>query len=204
MSDLQLYNLTLPDDVKIFTVPRANICRWDKEFFVCDIGADANQVQRQYLFYERWFKLHCGLGRSGAFVPEAMTSTAFHVTCCTPFWSIGMVGYTTGLIVDIAVAADGRQHTVTGLEHLEAAVVRGWVTQAERDCAMRGFEEALKLVQAGHLLWFMDQTQPLSHLAPVVELPPPIHKRLGRVPLMHRDMRRRYFGHRLAPNATLP
>ena len=113
-----------------------------------------------------------------------------------------MVGYSANLIIDIAVAADGKQHSVTGIENLEAALIRGWITQAERDGAIRGFEEALKMVQAGHLLWYMDQTQSLTRLAPFQELPPPKTKRLGRVPLMHRDMRHRYFGHRLAPDAT--
>ena len=202
MSDLQLYNLTMPDEVKIFTVPRANICRWDNEVFVCDIGDDADHVLRHYLFYDKWIRIHCGLNRSGAFVPETALGTAFHVTCCTPFWTIGMVGYVADLMIDIAVGADGKQHTVSGLENLEAALIRGWITQAERDGAMRGFEEALKMVQAGHLLWYMDQTQSLTRLAPYQNLPTTIKKRLGRVPLMHRDMRHRYFGHRLAPNAT--
>jgi len=202
LSDLLLYNLTLPDDVKISSVPRENICRWDKEVFVCDIGDAADHVQRYYLFYNKWFRLHCGLNRSGAFVPESPLGTAFHVTSCTPYWTIGMVGYSANLIIDIAVAADGKQHSVTGIENLEAALIRGWITQAERDGAIRGFEEALKMVQAGHLLWYMDQTQSLTRLAPFQELPPPKTKRLGRVPLMHRDMRHRYFGHRLAPDAT--
>jgi hypothetical protein len=202
LSDLLLYNLTLPDDVRIDTVPRDNICRWDPEIFVCDIGSETDHVERSYLFYNRWFRIRCSLNRSGAFVPESPLGTAFHVECCAPYWTIGMVGYSVDLLIDIAVAEDGKQHTVSGIEQLEAALIRGWITQFERDGAMRGFEEALKIVQAGHLLWFMDQIQPLTRLAQHHESAPPLVKRLGRVPIMLRAMRHRYYGYRLASNAT--
>ncbi len=192
----QFFNLHLPSDLRAWTVPIRGIRRWDDEIQVADILFGPDLVLRHYAFYHRWFEVNCSLSLKGQFVVEnGPIDWSFNIDICTPFFSIGINGYSVDLCLDVLVGPDGKQFHIKDEEEFAKAFSLGWFTQEEQAGALGGLEELRTLIEGGDLLCFLSDICPFQP-APVPQ-PPMRRADPSEVPLLHAQTRHRFFGKRL-------
>ena len=190
-SVLYYHDYHVPDDVCVFTVPATGVRRRDHQALVYDVRI-GDAVLRHYAFADRWFAVNCSLDRDGRFISEpGPIAWTFNCDIATPIIWHGEAVYHVDLALDVLVAADGREHVVIDAEDFAVAVQRGWFTTAEQQGARRGLADVLDIITNGGLLPFLDAVYPFGPAADAPSQPPPAHKTLAEVPLLHLAARAR-------------
>lgn len=173
---LLYHDLHLPDEVRVFTVPHANIRRWTDDLLVYD-GLIGDLVLRHYAFADRWFVINCTLDRRGGFVAEpGPIAWSFNCDLCTPPRWDGDACFLVDLVLDVLVAPDGRQYFVKDEPEFAAAVAHGWLTAAEIAGARHGLADLLAIITTTGLVPFLDAICPFQPL-PEAVAPPPMQRR---------------------------
>src|SRR5687767_3122138 len=85
MSFLRHYNLKLPDEVAVFSVPTEGICCWNSSALVYDVAIGAGSgfataYLRHYSFFDRWYAVNVSLDAEGRFLTETNHRVGFDFT----------------------------------------------------------------------------------------------------------------------------
>jgi hypothetical protein len=191
---LLAYNLCLPNEVCIFSVPRAGIRRWDDAVVVYDVRI-GDRLLRHYSFARRWFVINCTLDLEGGFLAEpGPIDWCFNCDISSPHLVQDGVIYTVDLALDVLVAPDGRQHVVVDQDEYDEAVRHGWLTAGEQAGAQHGLAELLSIIRADGLAPFLSVICPFQPGTDLEPQPPPGFCQLDEVPPFGLAARRRRHG----------
>lgn len=192
-------NYHAPDEVRLFTVPRRGVRRWDQQALVYDVRVGEDRVLRHYSFPDRWFEVNCSLDLAGRFVTERHHGVDWCFNCdlSTPTaWDATGI-YNMDLWLDVLVEPDGRTHAVIDEDDFAEAIRHGWLTPAEQAGARQGLADLLATIRGQGLLPFLEQVCPFEDVVDC-DAPPP-WQRLSPAgfPLYDQATRDQFWGRRI-------
>jgi hypothetical protein len=171
-ADVLHYDLHLPDEVRMFTVPAPGVRRWDAEAVVYDVRL-GDAVLRHYAFTDRWFAVNCTLDLEGGFVVESgPVDWCFNCDIATPLVRSGGNLYGIDLFLDVLVAPDGYRHAVKDEDEFGRAEAAGLLTPAEAVGARIGLDDLLGIVRGPGLTSFLSVVYPFGDVGDAPSSPP--------------------------------
>lgn len=194
MDALLFHNLHLPAEVRVFTVPHADIRRNDHEALVYDVCVGPGAVLRHYSWAHRWFEVNCTFSCGGDLVEaDGPVRWAFNCDISTPHLIVGGAAYNVDLELDVLVSADAAQYAVTDRADFIDAVDRGWMDAEEARRAEQGLDELLAMIRNGSFRPFLESVCPFSTLQASATQPPAQRRPLDEVPLLQSAGRRAWL-----------
>lgn len=184
------HQLHPPDEVRVFTISKAAVRRFDDEVLVFDLRY-GHLGFRHYSFARRWYAINCTRDLDGRAVNESSAAGPFSFNCdvSTPMRRAGDGVYEVDLELDVLVQADARTHVVTDRDRFERAVRAGWIAPHERAGAEAGLAELIELVTTGHLEEWLASMQAFDDFTHRPRGTPHEVVPLSRVPILARARR---------------
>jgi hypothetical protein len=201
---LSSFNLHLPDEVRIFTIPEEGVLLWNDAAQVYEVGGEEGMVLRHYSFYHRWFEVNVSLDSMGRFITEpGPIDWTFNIDICTPCFSIGPNLYNVDLCLDVLAGPDGVSYVVTDEDQFAEEVAAGWITETEAAGAREGLRRLLGIIEEGSLISFLDALVPFEIKRRNV--PPSSMKKvsLSEAPVLSLPERAAHFGRRYSSEAEI-
>jgi predicted RNA-binding protein associated with RNAse of E/G family len=191
--DILFYNFHLPDDVRLFTTPRAAVKRWDSSVIVYDVRI-GDGFLRNYAFTDRWFEVNCVFDLDGRLRPEAgPVDWAFNCDICTPSIVQTSGVYNVDLFLDILVAPDGKTFALVDENDFAEARIKGWLTSSEIAGARLGVDDLVGIIRDGGLRPFLERILPFDSVLDSAPQGPPRKFTIEDVPEFQFDERLRLW-----------
>lgn len=186
MPFLRHYNLKLPDEVAIFTIPTEGIRCWNRSVLVYDVAIGrgssfATGYLRHYSFSDRWYAINVSLDPDGCFLTESNPRVGFDFTFnCDIATLMTQEGEDivarVDLELDILAASDGRTFIVKDEEDFDRSVSMGWITPEEIPAAQQGLADLQTILQTTGLIPHLESLCPFATREELRRLPfqPPV------------------------------
>jgi hypothetical protein len=181
MPILRHYNLKLPDEVAIFSVPREGIRCWDHASLVYDVAIGEGSsfttgYLRHYSFFDRWYAINVSLDAVGRLLTETNERVGFDFTfncdIATPMTLENESAVSrVDLELDVLAASDGRTFLVKDEEDFARSVSQGWITSEEAVGAQQGLTDLLTIIQTTGLIPYLESICPFAPLDDLRRLP---------------------------------
>ncbi|CAM3395853.1 YgaC family protein [Paenibacillus lupini] len=198
---IAFHNLHLPNEVRVFQIPRENIRVWDDNYMVYDVkmkdSLGNDFIFRHYSFYDKWFEVNITLDESGKLITErGPIDWSYNCDICTPCFSTGTELYNLDLELDILVNQDGQNYIVIDEDDFENVVNQGLLSDDERIGARKGLESLIELIESGNLQPYLESVCSFTDLIRLSDTIPHQILQLSDVPLIDATKRRRLYGKR--------
>lgn len=195
---IRFHNLHLPNEVRVFQIPGANIRVWNDEVMVYEVKIDdptGGRTFRHYSFYDQWFEINITLDASGKLITEpGPIDWSFNCDICAPCFIKGTDFYNVDLELDVLVGNDGHNFIVIDEDDFEKAVSQGLITENERDGAQKGLVGLTELIASGKLTEYLNGICSFTDIIGLSEPLPYKKLQLSDVPLLSELKRERYYG----------
>ncbi|MBP1995489.1 DUF402 domain-containing protein [Paenibacillus eucommiae] len=199
---IKFHNLHLPNEVRVFQIPKTNIRVWNEKVMVYEVKIDdaigGNFTFRHYSFYDKWFEINITLDASGKLITEpGPIDWSFNCDICTPCFSKGTNFFNLDLELDILVSNDGKEYVVIDEDDFENVISQGLLTVNERIGARKGLENLIQLILSGNLISYLEGICSFTDLISLSD-PIPYNKlQLSEVSLLNMSERESYYGKEL-------
>jgi protein associated with RNAse G/E len=198
---ITFHNLHLPNEVRVFQIPRENIRVWDNNYMVYDVKINdslgSDLIFRHYSFYDKWFEVNITLDASGYLITESgPIDWSYNCDICTPCFSKGSELYNLDLELDILVHKDGKNYIVIDENDFEKVVNLGLLSDNERIGARKGRESLIELIESGNLQSYLESICSFTNLISLSDPIPYTILQLSDVPLLDVTRRQRLYGKR--------
>lgn len=198
---IKFHNLHLPDEVRIFQIPKANIRVWDDKVMVYEVrfhdAAGDNLTFRHYSFYDKWFEINLTLDKNSNLIDEqGPFNWSFNCDICSPCFNKGMNLYNLDLELDILVSNDAKKYLIIDEDDFENVICRGFISEYERIGARRGLEGLVELITSGNLTTHLESICSFNDLISLSDPIPPKKLQISEVPLLSLLERQIHYGTR--------
>ena len=151
------YNLHFPSEVRVSEFSEDCIRLHNDTTLIYDISIH-DLVLRHFVFYNKWFDVHCFLAKNGDFeILPGPIDCCFDCDISTPLFNLNNNFYTIDLEYDILVGLDGKTHRIKDEEEHLNAITNNWISKFEQEGARKGLNELKMILNNQGLVNFLDE-----------------------------------------------
>ncbi|MBN2441052.1 MAG: DUF402 domain-containing protein [Spirochaetales bacterium] len=155
-------NLHFPSEVRVSEFSEDCIRLHNATTLIYDIAIH-DLVLRHFVFYDKWFDIHCFLAKNGDFeILPGPIDCCFDCDISTPLFKLNNNFYNIDLEYDILVGSNGRTHKVTDEDEFMTAIENKWISPFEQNGARKGLEELISILNNQGLIAFLDNIYPFQ------------------------------------------
>jgi hypothetical protein len=187
------YNLHFPAEVRVSEFSRDCIRLHNDTTLIYDINIH-DLILRHFVFYDRWFDIHCFLAKDGDFeILPGPIDCCFDCDISTPLFKLNNNFYNIDLEYDILVGRDGKMHRIKDEEEHLAAIANNWISDFEQKGARKGLEDLISILDTQGLISFLDHIYPFQGITCPGESQRYYKKNINEVSVLKKNERQKYI-----------
>ncbi|MBN1699156.1 MAG: DUF402 domain-containing protein [Spirochaetales bacterium] len=188
-----LYKLHFPARVRVSEFGEESIRYSDETVLVYDFAC-YSLVLRHFVFYDKWFDIHCFLSSHGSLrtLPGPI-DFCFVCDISTPVFKVKNKFYNIDLAYDILVGSDGKTHLIKDEDDFLRALTRHWITEDEKEGALKGLSEMTSIINNEGITSYCNAIVPFNGHAKGPESHKFYHLPLNDVAVLKKDRRQKYI-----------
>jgi len=187
------YNLHLPGEVRVSEFSGDCIRFHDDSTLIYDIAVH-DLILRHFVFYNKWFDVHCFLAKDGSFeILPGPIECCFDCDISTPLFCLDNNFYNIDLEYDILVGRDGKTHRTKDEEEHITALANNWMTEFEHKGALEGLKELKIILSNQGLINFLNDIYPFQGITCPGESQRYYKKKIDDVSILSKDIRQKYI-----------